>query len=72
MCDGTPFKAVFAADYLKKQLNEVQASIMNDISKFRKQINSNEDICEIKLEEIIVNRLILKINNHILVRLSYY
>ena len=67
MCDGTPIKAVYDADNLKKQLNEVQSNIMNDISNFRKQIKSNEDIYEIKLEEIKVNQLILKINNHILV-----
>lgn len=70
MCDGTSFKAVYAADYLKKQLNEVQANIMNDISNFRKQIKSNEDIYEIKLEEIMVNQLNLKVNNHISVRLK--
>lgn len=70
MCDGTSFKAVYAADNLKKQLNEVQANIMNDISNFRKQIKSNEDIYEIKLEEIMVNQLNLKVNNHISVRLK--
>lgn len=70
VCDGSPFKTVYDADYLKKQLNAVQSSIMNDISDFRKKIKSNEDIHEIKLEnimleEIKVKQLILKINNHI-------
>ena len=70
VCDGSPSKAIYAADYLKKQLKDVQSSIMNDISDFRKKIKSNEDIYEIKLEnvmleEIKVKQLILKINNHI-------
>lgn len=70
VCDGSPFKAVYDADYLKKQLNAVQSSILNDISYFRKKIKSNEDIYEIKLEnvmleEIRVRHLILKVNNHI-------
>lgn len=72
VCDGSPFKAVYAADYLKKQLNDVQSSIINDISDFRKQIKSNEDIYEIKLEKIMLNQLNLKVNNHISVRLNYY
>lgn len=72
VCDGSPFKAIYAADYLKKQLNDVQSSIINDISDFRKQIKSNEDIYEIKLEKIMVNQLNLKVNNHISVRLNYY
>lgn len=43
---------------------------MNDISIFRKKIQSNEDIYEIKLEnvmleEIKVKHMILKVNNHI-------
>lgn len=70
VCDGSPFKAIYAADYLKKQLNDVQSSIINDISDFRKQIKSNEDIYEIKLEKIMVNQLSLKVNNHISVRLK--
>ena len=70
VCDGSPSKAIYAADYLKKQLKDVQSSIMNDISDFRKKIKSNEDIYEIKLEnvmleEIKVKQLILKVNNHI-------
>lgn len=77
MCDGTPIKAVYDADNLKKQLNEVQSNIMNDISNFRKQIKSNEDIYEIKLENIKlekveVKQLILKVNDHIFVRWNYY
>lgn len=72
MCDGSPSKAIYAADYLKKQLKDVQSSIMNDISDFRKKIQSNEDIYEIKLEEIMANQLNLKVNNHISVRLNYY
>lgn len=69
-CDGSLFKAIYAADYLKKQLKDVQSSITNDISDFRKKIKSNEDIYEIKLEnvmlkEINVKHLILKVNNHI-------
>lgn len=77
MCDGTPIKAVYDADNLKKQLNEVQSNIMNDISNFRKQIKSNEDIYEIKLENIKlekveVKQLILKVNDHIFVRCNYY
>lgn len=51
-CDGSPFKAVYAADYLKKQLNYFQSSIINNISDFCKQIKSNEDIYEIKLEDV--------------------
>lgn len=70
VCDGSPSKAIYAADYLKKQLKDVQSSIMNDISDFRKKIQSNEDIYEIKLEnvmleEIKVKHMILKVNNHI-------
>ena len=72
VCDGSPFKAIYDADYLKKQLKDVQSSIMNDISDFRKKIKSNEDIYEIKLEGIMVNQLNLKVNNHISVRLNYY
>ena len=72
VCDGSPIKAIYAADCLKKQLNAVQSSIINDISDFRKQIKSNEDIYEIKLEKIMVNQLNLKVNNHISVRLNYY
>ena len=70
VCDGSPFKAIYAADYLKKQLKDVQSSIMNDISDFRKKIKSNEAIYEIKLEEIMANQLNLKVNNHISVRLK--
>lgn len=71
VCDGSPVKAIYAADCLKKQLNAVQSSILNDISAFRKKIKSNEDIYEIKLEKIMVNQLNLKVNNHISVRLKY-
>lgn len=70
VCDGSPFKAIYATDCLKKQLKDVQSSILNDISDFRKKIKSNEDIYEIKLEEIMVNQLNLKVNNHISVRLK--
>ena len=70
VCDGSPFKAIYAADYLKKQLKDVQSSIMNDISDFRKKIKSNEAIYEIKLEEIMADQLNLKVNNHISVRLK--
>lgn len=77
VCDGSPFKAIYAADYLKKQLKDVQSSIMNDISDFRKKIKSNEDIYEIKLEDIKlekveVKQLILKVNSHVLVKFDYY
>lgn len=50
---------------------------MNDISDFRKKIKSNEDIYEIKLEDIKlekveVKQLILKVNSHVLVKFDYY
>lgn len=70
--DGSPFKAVNAANNLKKKLKDVQSCIINDISGFRKKIMSNENIYKIKLEEIMVNQLNLKVNNHISVRLNYY